>query len=167
MPDAPAVFIGLGSNLGEREHALDGGRRALQDHGFRILAESSLYETEPVGGPPQGWFLNQVVGGQTDLSPEDLLRACLAAERSLGRVRDVPDGPRTLDADLLLFGQEVREGPFQLPHPRLHLRRFVLVPLVEVAPEAWHPRLRLTARELLERCPDHSTVRRHAPALRS
>jgi 2-amino-4-hydroxy-6-hydroxymethyldihydropteridine diphosphokinase len=167
MTDAPAVFIGLGSNLGERERALEGARRGLAESGFRLRVESSLYETEPVGGPPQGWFLNQVVGGETDLAPEELLRACLAVERSLGRVRDVRDGPRTLDADLLLYGDEVRaEGPLQLPHPRLHLRRFVLVPLAEVAPEAWHPRLRLTARQLLERCPDHSAVRRHAPALR-
>src|SRR5262245_24875 len=64
MPDAPAGFIGLGSNLGERERALEGARRQLAEHGFRLRAESSLYDTEPVGGPPQGWFLNQVVGGE-------------------------------------------------------------------------------------------------------
>jgi 2-amino-4-hydroxy-6-hydroxymethyldihydropteridine diphosphokinase len=166
MPEAPAVFIGLGSNLGDREDALARGRRALEGRGFRLLVQSALYETEPVGGPPQDWFLNQVIGGDTELSPEALLRSCLAAEQELARVRTVRDGPRTLDVDLLLFGSEVREGDeLCLPHPRLHLRRFVLVPLVEVAPTAWHPRLGLEARELLARCPDRSEVRRYTLAL--
>jgi 2-amino-4-hydroxy-6-hydroxymethyldihydropteridine diphosphokinase len=168
MPGAPAVFIGLGSNLGDREDALARGRRGLEGRGFRIAAQSALYETEPVGGPPQGWFLNQVIGGQTALSPEGLLAACLETEQELGRRRTVPGGPRTLDLDLLLFGSEVRDGGgLCLPHPRLHLRRFVLVPLAELAPEAWHPRLGLTVRELLARCPDRAEVRRHTLALRS
>ena len=167
MPVAPAVFIGLGSNLGDREDALARGRRALEAHGLHIAVASSLYETEPVGGPAQEWFLNQVIGGDTALSPEALLAACLAAEQEQGRVRTVPGGPRTLDADLLLYGDEVREdGALSLPHPRLHQRRFVLVPLVEVAPAARHPRLGLTAQQLLARCPDRSQVRRHSLAVR-
>jgi 2-amino-4-hydroxy-6-hydroxymethyldihydropteridine diphosphokinase len=166
MPETPAVFIGLGSNLGDREEALARGRRVLERRGFAIRVQSALYETEPVGGPPQDWFLNQVIGGETELDPAALLQAAQAAERELSRVRTVPDGPRTLDVDLLLFGSEVREDArLCLPHPRLHLRRFVLVPLVEVAPGAWHPRLGLDARTLLERCPDHSRVRPYTPAL--
>jgi 2-amino-4-hydroxy-6-hydroxymethyldihydropteridine diphosphokinase len=167
MPEAPAVFIGLGSNLGDREEALAHGRRALEAGGFRIDAASSLYETEPMGGPPQDWFLNQVIGGETFLSPEALLAACLAAEQEQGRVRTVPGGPRTFDADLLLYGDELRQDrQLTLPHPRLHQRRFVLVPLVEVAPAARHPRLGLTAQELLARCPDRSQVRRYSLAVR-
>src|SRR5262245_13614578 len=166
MPEGPAVFIGLGSNLGDREEALSRGRRALEERGFRVRVQSSLYETEPVGGPPQDWFLNQVIGGDTELAPEALLQAGLDAEREMARVRGVPDGPRTLDVDLLLYGAEVREGAsLRLPHPRLHLRRFVLVPLVEVAPAVRHPILGLDARTLLERCPDVSRVRLHSPAL--
>jgi len=156
----PAVFIGLGSNLGDREEALAQARAALRAAGFVESTASALYLTEPVGGPPQGWFLNQVLGGTTALTPEQTMQACLQAERARGRERTVRNGPRTLDADLLLFGDEVRESArLVLPHPRLHERRFVLVPLVEIAPSARHPRLGLTARELLARCPDRSEVR--------
>jgi len=158
---APAVFLGLGSNLGDREAALRGAVTSLAGHGFRVTAASSLYLTEPVGGPPQGWFLNAVVGGETTLEPAALLEACLAIERAAGRERAQPNGPRTLDLDLLLYGERVVEAPgLSVPHPRLHERRFVLVPLVELAPEARHPRLGVTARELLARCPDTSRVER-------
>jgi 2-amino-4-hydroxy-6-hydroxymethyldihydropteridine diphosphokinase len=167
MPEPPAVFIALGSNLGDREEALARGREGLEARGFRLAVASAVYETEPVGGPAQGWFLNQVIGGETALTPEALLAACLEVEQEQGRVRVVRDGPRTLDADLLLYGDEVREGPgLTLPHPRMQERRFVLVPLAEVAPGARHPRLGLTARELLERCPDRARVRRHSLAAR-
>ena len=158
--NAADVFIGLGANLGDRELALARGRAALREAGFVETARSALYLTEPVGGPPQGWFLNQVIGGRTALSPEELMAACLGAERALGRERTVRNGPRTLDVDLLLYGAEVRDGErLVLPHPRLHERRFVLVPLVEIAPEARHPPLGATARELLARCADASEVR--------
>jgi 2-amino-4-hydroxy-6-hydroxymethyldihydropteridine diphosphokinase len=161
----PTVFIGLGSNLGDREANLRRGLERLRARGFRLDATSSLYLTEPVGGPPQAWFLNAVAGGQSTLPPEGLLAACLEVERELGRVRGVRFGPRTLDLDLLLYGDEVREGPgLTLPHPGLPVRRFVLAPLAEIAPEVVHPGLGLTVAELLERCPDRAEVRRHAPA---
>jgi 2-amino-4-hydroxy-6-hydroxymethyldihydropteridine diphosphokinase len=126
---------------------------------------SSRYLTEPVGGPQQEWYLNQVVAGETALLPEQLLAACLEVEAAFGRERLVRNGPRTLDVDILFFADLVSESPsLTLPHPRLHERRFVLEPLCEIAPELVHPRLHLTVRELLARCLDVSEVRRYAPA---
>lgn len=166
MAGGPSVFVALGSNVGDREANLLAARRGLETRGFRITAMSSLYLTEPVDAPPQEWFLNAVAGGETALSPEALLQACLDTERALGRVRDVPRGPRTIDLDLLLYGNEVRDAPrLVLPHPRMHERRFVLVPLAEIAPAARHPILGLTAAEMLRRCPDRSQVILHERSL--
>jgi 2-amino-4-hydroxy-6-hydroxymethyldihydropteridine diphosphokinase len=159
------VFLGLGSNLGDREAAIAGALERLSARGFRTTLRSSLWLTEPVGGPAQGWFVNAVAGGETTLSPEALLEACLATEREMGRVRAEKNGPRTIDVDVLLFGEERRETPgLVLPHPRLHERRFVLAPLAEVAPGLVHPVLGKTVAELLARCPDASAVKRHSPA---
>jgi 2-amino-4-hydroxy-6-hydroxymethyldihydropteridine diphosphokinase len=166
MAAAPSVFVALGANVGDREANLLAARRGLEARGFRITAMSSLYLTEPVDAPPQEWFLNAVAGGETALSPEALLQACLDTEREGGRVREVPRGPRTIDLDLLLYGDEVRDAPgLVLPHPRMHERRFVLVPLAEIAPTARHPVLGLTAAEMLRLCPDHSQVVLHEPSL--
>jgi 2-amino-4-hydroxy-6-hydroxymethyldihydropteridine diphosphokinase len=165
MVSLPSVFLGLGSNVGDREGNLDRGLRLLGERGFRVNASSSLYETEPVGGPRQGPFLNMVVRGETALEPEALLAACLRTENDLGRVRDVRFGPRTLDVDLLLYGDLVRDAPDPvLPHPRLHERLFVLVPLAEVDPRLRHPRLGLTAEEMRDLCPDTSRVALHLPS---
>jgi len=160
-----SVFLGLGSNLGDREAALDGALARLEARGFRVTRRSSLWLTEPVGGPPQGFFLNAVAQGETALRPEALLEACLATEREMGRVRAERNGPRTIDVDVLFFGDERRLSPgLVIPHPRLHERRFVLAPLAEIAPGFVHPTLGLDVRELLARCPDTSSVRPHAPA---
>jgi len=160
---APRVYLGLGSNLGDREAAIEGALLRLAARGFRTTRRSSLWLTEPVGGPPQGSFLNAAAGGETALSPDELLEACLATEREMGRVRTVRTGPRTIDVDILLFGDERRGGPgLEIPHPRLAERRFVLAPLAEIAAEVLHPVLRVTVAELLARCKDSSAVRRHA-----
>lgn len=131
------AFIGLGSNLGERERHLEAALDRLRaSDGVRVLAVSSIRETEPVGYVEQGRFLNAAVKVETTLAPSDLLALLLAIERELGRVRDGPRfGPRTLDLDLLLYGDERLEGPdLTLPHPRLAERAFVLEPLAELEP---------------------------------
>ena len=159
------VFLGLGSNLGDREAALEEALRRLCGRGLRVALRSSTWLTEPVGGPPQGPFLNAVVSGTTALSPEGLLRACLETEREMGRVRTVRDGPRTIDIDILFYGDVRRETPgLTIPHPRLHERRFVLEPLFEIAPALRHPVLGLTVAELRQRCPDTSDARPYARA---
>jgi 2-amino-4-hydroxy-6-hydroxymethyldihydropteridine diphosphokinase len=167
MAAAEQVYLSLGSNLGDREQALERGLQGLAARGLEVTARSGLYLTEPVQAPPQEWFLNQVVGGRTALGPEELLRAGLEVEAELGRVRTVPRGPRTLDVDLLFYGPLVRCTPeLTVPHPRLAERLFVLVPLMEIAPDLRHPLLGLTVREMRARCPDTARVLRHEPARR-
>jgi 2-amino-4-hydroxy-6-hydroxymethyldihydropteridine diphosphokinase len=160
-----AVFLGLGSNVGDRERTIERAIGMLADGGFVTTRKSALYLTQPVGGPKQDWFVNAVVGGRTALGPEELMRLSLDVERALGRVRSARNAPRTIDIDLLLYGDEIRSGPqLTLPHPRLHERRFVLVPLAEIAARVRHPVLGLTIADLEARCPDRSEVLLHATA---
>jgi 2-amino-4-hydroxy-6-hydroxymethyldihydropteridine diphosphokinase len=155
----PRVFLGLGSNLGERERTLEDALLLLGQRGFDLTQRSSFYLTEPVGGPPQDWYLNMVVEGQSALSPDELLGVCLDTERDLGRTRELRWGPRTVDIDLLLYGDERRAtDTLTLPHARLHERLFVLEPLVEIAAEVRHPTLGLSASELRHTCTDRSRV---------
>jgi 2-amino-4-hydroxy-6-hydroxymethyldihydropteridine diphosphokinase len=130
------AFVGIGSNLGDREAHL---RRSLDllaaEEGIDVVAVSALRETEPVGPIEQGPFLNGAVQVSTDLPPQELLERLLDVEQQLGRVRRERFGPRTIDLDLLLYGDEIVEEPgLTLPHPRLHERRFALEPLAELAP---------------------------------
>ena len=129
------AFVGIGSNLDDREGYL---RRAIEllaaEDGIEVAAVSTLRETEPVGPVPQGPFLNGAVQLETELAPRDLLGRMLAIEERLGRVRVERFGPRTIDLDLLVYGDEVIDEPgLTVPHPRLHERRFALEPLAELA----------------------------------
>ena len=131
------AYIGLGANLGMREETL---RRAVEllgaADGVDVLAVSQLRETEPVGVVDQPPFLNGAVAIETTLAPRELLDLLLEIERSLGRVREERWGPRTIDLDLLVYGNEVVDEPgLRVPHPHLHERRFALEPLAELAPE--------------------------------
>jgi 2-amino-4-hydroxy-6-hydroxymethyldihydropteridine diphosphokinase len=157
----PIAYIALGSNLGDRVHTLAAATQRLGGLG-RIVARSSLYETEPVGYHEQPAFLNAVVAVETESEPLELLHALLAIERELGRDRThaVVNGPRTLDLDLLLIGDAVVEGEeLTLPHPALTERRFVLAPLAEIAPHLRHPQTGQTIEELLARLADEGENR--------
>jgi 2-amino-4-hydroxy-6-hydroxymethyldihydropteridine diphosphokinase len=154
------TFLSLGSNIGDRAANIACALDELRKHGVRIVRESSLYETEPVEFREQDWFLNSAVEVQTELKPKELMTAVLAVERALGRERRIPKGPRTIDIDILLYGDSViHTTELDIPHPRIAERRFVLVPFGEIAPHTLHPVLKKTVAELLADTPDRSIVR--------
>jgi 2-amino-4-hydroxy-6-hydroxymethyldihydropteridine diphosphokinase len=186
-----AVYIGLGSNIGDRQANLGEAIARIEKLGLAVVGESSIYETEPVGLADQPWFLNQVIetkiiAGLTSehgpvlddpdatatVQAGSLLSELLKIEHEMGRARTIANGPRVIDIDLLLFGDKIiahlkndEEWPFIdptevfVPHPRMHLRRFVLEPLCEIAPELVHPVLKQTCREMLASLDDDSRVR--------
>lgn len=144
------VYLGLGSNLGDREQMLQAAIDGLHSAGVRVTRTSSVYETEPRGRRNQRWFLNLVVEAETDLFPRQLLGRIARIEQQLGRRRISVNGPRTIDIDILFYGSFVVEtSELTIPHPRFAERRFVLAPMVELAPELRDPVSRRTMRELL------------------
>ncbi len=171
----PRAYIGLGSNLGDRAGHLLLAVRGLLDAGLPVARLSSIYETEPVGVPTaQLLFLNMVAELAFDHgaskagalpTPAQLLARLLRIEYQLGRRREQPLAPRTIDLDLLLYGDASSNTEYlTLPHPRLHLRRFVLAPLCELAPEALHPTLKQSFAALLSGLADTANVRQWTPA---
>jgi 2-amino-4-hydroxy-6-hydroxymethyldihydropteridine diphosphokinase len=155
------VFLSMGSNIGDRAANLSAAIAALPDAGVRVLKVSAFYETEPVDYLQQEWFLNCVVEGETELPGGTLLANLRAIEAQMGSKKAIAKGPRILDIDILLYGNETFATPeLQVPHPRMTQRRFVLVPLAEIAPELRHPSWHATARELLAATIDRSEVRR-------
>jgi 2-amino-4-hydroxy-6-hydroxymethyldihydropteridine diphosphokinase len=160
MDKQKPIYLSLGTNLGDRAANLERAIGALAGIGVHMLRRSAIYETEPVDFLVQPWFLNCVVEAETSLEPLALLRALQGIERSMGSQKLVPRGPRIIDLDILFYENAViREQGIEIPHPRLSERRFVLVPLEELAPNFLHPVLKLTIRKLLETTQDQSAVR--------
>ena len=157
------AYLGLGGNLGDRLACLQRAVDLLKAEGVRVVASSRVWETEPVGGPDQPDYLNAVVRVETELEPMQFLAACQRVERALGRVREVRWGPRTIDIDVLLFGDVTMEDPaLTLPHPRMLERAFVLLLLLELDPDPVLP----DGRRVLDTAVDIEGARLFAPPLR-
>lgn len=154
------IFLLLGSNLGERETNLAEARRRIR-HYCRIISTSALYQTAAWGAEKQPDFINQVIEVETGLLPRELLRELLLTELELGRERIVKWGPRTIDLDILLYGDiVVSEADLTIPHPGIAHRMFTLAPLAEIAPDIVHPTLNKTIATLRDICPDPLPVTR-------
>ncbi len=142
------AYLSLGSNIGDRAGNLHLAIDRLRDFG-KLVAVSSFYETEPVEFTAQAWFLNCAVALSTEKTPQELLAGILDIEQQLGRRRGQEKGPRVIDIDIVLFDDLIVENPgLKIPHPAMHERRFVLEPLAEIAPDAYHSVLKRTIRDL-------------------
>ena len=160
------VYLSLGSNIGDREKNLRKAIRALAEAKVRVTRVSSFYETEPVDLREQPWFLNCVVEGETEIPALDLLRALRGIESHMGSKKIVPKGPRLIDIDILLYGHDTIDWPeLRVPHPRMLQRRFVLVPLEEIAPNWKHPSWTGTVEQIVSHLSDSSIVRKLEAAL--
>ena len=154
------VYLGLGSNIGDREEHLRAAVERLAAGDLRIVRVSPVYETEPLEMTAQRWFLNQVAEAETSLFPKQLLARVGRIERTLGRVRGAPNGPRTIDIDILLYASAVvRTAELEIPHPRMANRRFVLAPLADLCPELRHPVTHRTVAEMLAAAPQQAVRR--------
>jgi 2-amino-4-hydroxy-6-hydroxymethyldihydropteridine diphosphokinase len=161
MSEPVTAYLSLGSNVGDRLQNLRLACAALVERGVAIRRASSVYETEPVDMREQKWFLNCVIEVETSLPPLRLLYEIEQIEKELGRERSIPKGPRTIDLDILLYGNSIiREKQLAVPHPELHKRRFVLVPLREIAPTLKLPLFDRTPDELVPELMDSSDVNR-------
>ena len=160
------ILIGIGGNLesarfGPPRDTLTAALATLKDKPIRIMKRSGWYRTEPVPRSDQPWFVNAVVSLATELGAEDLLDLFQATERQFGRIRGEPNAPRILDLDILDYrGEVIDTTSLVLPHPRLHERRFVLMPIAEIAPEWRHPIFGLTAAQLLAQLSSEQQIRR-------
>jgi len=158
------VYLALGSNIGDREKNLREAIRLLAKSAVQIAKLSGIYETEPVDYLDQPWFLNAVLEAQTDLPAVQLLTTLRNIESQMGSKKVFAKGPRLIDLDILLYGHETIATPdLQIPHPRMLLRNFVLVPLAEIAPAVRHPTWPATAAEFVIRSSDLSVVRKFVP----
>lgn len=143
------VYIGSGSNLGDRLAHLHQARELIKTRIGSLVRESSVYQSEPWGDVEQPWFYNQVIAIQTDLPPHAVLDCLLEIEREMGRVREERFGPRIIDLDILLYGQQIiSDSILKIPHPRMTVRNFVLIPLMEITSDLKLPDTELTIEEL-------------------
>lgn len=160
------VYLSLGSNLGDRQKNLRTAIAALAVARVRVTRVSSFYETEPVDLREQPWFLNCAVQTETEIPPLDLLRALREIESGMGSKKLISKGPRLIDLDILLYGDEAIGTPeLQVPHPRMLMRKFVLIPLAEIAPNFKHPSWKGSVSQMLKDLSDPSIVRKFEPAM--
>jgi deoxyguanosine kinase len=157
------VFIGLGTNLGDREFNLKFAIEKIRELIGNVVHVSSVYETDPVGFISEERFLNMIIETETDLEPEKLLNTILGIETLIGRKRSGTGySSRIIDLDIILFGDRITGDEIvTIPHPRMHERQFVLVPLCELAPELVHPVFRKSIKMLLDECPDRSLIQKY------
>jgi len=156
-------FLSIGSNMNDPSSRVREALRRLSEiKGIKLLRSSSLYKTEPVGDVDQQWFINAVAEIRTVMTAHELLKSLQALEKNMGQTQHKKGGPRVIDLDILLYGQDViREEDMIVPHPELHKRRFVLVPLCEIGPYVIHPAFGVSVRGLLDRLTDGSEVNLH------
>ena len=155
----PLIYLSLGSNLGDRKSNLEVALDQLETRDSAIQKQSSFYETEPVEWINQPYFLNLVCQIKSQLNPQALLKLCQKIERQMGRIHQQPKGPRSIDIDILFYGQLVLQLPiFKIPHPALHQRNFVLTPLEEIAPDFNDPTTGKSIHQLRFECVDKSSV---------
>lgn len=155
------AYLSIGSNMGNRLKAFQRAIQLLDKiNAIRVVASSSIYETDPVGYTNQACFLNAVIKISTSLQPEDLLQTCLLIEKKLGRKREIRWGPRTLDLDILLYNQEnIETESLIVPHPRIQERAFVIIPLMELDPNIKLPNVNAALDDILNQIPDKEGVR--------
>ena len=155
------AFLLIGGNMGDREERLATATKEIALHGGPVGLQSSLYQTAAWGLEEQAPFLNQALAIHTFLSPQQLLQVIFLIEEKLGRKREIRYGPRLIDIDILLYGEEVvQSAHLEIPHPQLPFRRFALIPLAEIAAEVVHPVLKKPIRQLLDECPDTLDVQK-------
>jgi 2-amino-4-hydroxy-6-hydroxymethyldihydropteridine diphosphokinase len=154
------TFLSLGSNLGNRSEYLNKGIEALNRNSVAVVRRAAIYETEPLEVTDQPWFLNTVVEANTGLEPHQLMVICLSIARENQRVRSEIKTARTLDLDIIFYGDRIiHERELTIPHPRFRERKFVLVPLAEIAPDFVDPASGQSVATLLQKCPDASVIR--------
>jgi len=156
-----SIFLGIGTNTGDREQNLIDAVSNLSDNKeICLLKTSSIFETEPVGYEAQPWFLNIVLELSTKFEPISLLATVKRIEKKMGRKEKFRWGPRNIDIDILSYEDRImKSDKLIIPHARMHLRRFVLIPLAEIAPAFIHPEMKLTVQQMLIQCPDYGVIR--------